>query len=83
MKRREFLSLALLVPTTSATLSACGLFRPADRGNDMDNESVLPETERYSAAPSEDVIQGIADTTSPAWRMIYASLPVPGEGCVW
>jgi hypothetical protein len=84
MKRRQFLSLALLVPTTSATLTACALFRPSDRGeNNTESESVLPETERYSAAPSEDVIQGISDTPSPAWQVIYSSLPVPGERCVW
>ena len=83
MKRREFLSLALLVPTAGATLSACALFRPANTENTATSDSALPEAERYTSAPSEDVIQGIADTTSPAWRMIYASLPVPGESCVW
>jgi hypothetical protein len=74
--------MALLLPASSVGVSACASVRSTQRDNGVEPEttSVL---DRYSEVPDADVIQGIAETPSRAWTMVYASLPVPGSHHVW
>ena len=78
MRRREFLSLALAVPVTGWSVSSCALFQPRQRTGLTAEEPAVSDV-RYSEAPGDDVMQGVADTPSRAWQLLYASMPLPGD----
>jgi hypothetical protein len=82
MRRRDFLSLALAVPVTGWSVSACALFRPRP-STGLTAEEPAGSDVRYSEAPGDDVIQGVAETPSRAWQLLYASMPLPGDRLVW
>lgn len=82
MKRREFLSLALAVPVTGWSVSSCALLRPRPSTGLTADEPGVSRV-RYSEAPGDEVIHGVADTPSRAWQLLYASMPIPGERLVW
>lgn len=82
MRRREFLSLALAVPVTGWGVAACAASQ-SQRGEELATDAPTALEARYSDPPGDDVIQGVADTPSPAWHLVYASMPLPGDCLGW